>query len=159
MTRPTNSLLPYFRGHSARLLLGGVLVFYALSKAVGPASNSCQTLGESFGFSGLVSAHLLSGITWLELLVGTGLLFLQWMELNIRIAITLMSCFVGLVLALYFAGHVTARCGCFGDLLVGPQDTRLILVRNLILLGAGICVSRDISYLSPRSRVHLGDCE
>jgi uncharacterized membrane protein YphA (DoxX/SURF4 family) len=118
--------------HFTRLVMAGVFIYASIDKIIHPdlfaqAVYNYQVLpGYLVNLTALI-------LPWLELILGTCLLFNRWMAGASALAAGLMALFLGMIL-FNLARGLDISCGCFSTAPDEDPITVLTLARDMLFL-------------------------
>ncbi len=114
---------------TVRLLVGGVMLFSGLSKALSPAAGSVFL--SQLGIPATLNVSLIYFVIFLELFLGACCMLGIFLRIaSIAIAGTLIVFACAILLALLMG--ITGSCGCFGNVITSEVGV-LAILRNLVV--------------------------
>lgn len=133
-----------------RLIIGGILFYAGFVKAVAPAAEFAAVIEAYRLLPASFATPLAKGFPWLEMWLGTFLIFGYSTRVMAKLSAMLFAIFL-VVLGSALLRHIDlASCGCFGPETLSPRQT--------ILLDAGLLVlSLTLARLSRKNQPYSID--
>lgn len=140
--------IPHWAAVVARTVVGAVLVFSSIVKALDPYGTVLKLeeylMAVGWHSMGEIATFGAVALVGVEMLVGGALLLGAMPKLTAKVALVLNGLFLALTLWVAVANPV-AECGCFGDVLrltnwqTFAKNVVLVLLTLVALWGAGEC--------------------
>lgn len=124
----------------ARLAVGGVLFYAGFVKAVAPLAEFAAAIQAYHVFPSSFSTPIAFAVPWLEMAIGTYLLFGFETRRTAIVSTVLFTAFLILLASAIARGIDLSSCGCFGADALNPRQTiwmdaiLLVLSASLVIL-------------------------
>ena len=133
---------------SLRLLIGGVLAYAGFMKAVAPAAEFAAVIQTYHLIPPVWAMPMANALPWIEMWVGTFLIFGYATPLSAAGAAALFAGFFAALSSVILRRLDLASCGCFGPESLSPKHSLVIDGVLLLLTLLLIPLSRKVRFYS-----------